>query len=67
MSQDLRCAGKRHGIIVEPAEGGIVEVKCDSRICGAYPGRVVLHRFDTGSGELVDTIKFRSHRKEVKQ
>jgi hypothetical protein len=66
MAQDLRCPGKRHGIVVEPAKGGVVEVKCDSRVCGAYPGRVVLHRFDTEEGTLLETIKFQSHRKEVK-
>lgn len=64
-SEDLRCPGKRHAIIVESGSG-IIEVKCDSRVCGAYPGRVVLHRFDVGSGELVETMKFTDSGKGVK-
>jgi hypothetical protein len=64
MPENLRCPGKRHAILVNPGPGGIIEVKCDSRICGAEPGRVVLHRFDTGDGELVDTLKFRDRKEK---
>jgi hypothetical protein len=54
---ELRCDSKLHGIVVDT---GVVEVKCDSRFCGAQPGVTVLHRFDVVTGELVGTVKFKS-------
>jgi hypothetical protein len=51
-----RCKGKTHGRIIRP---GIWEVKCDSRVCGAVPGTVVLHEFSMETGELVETKKYR--------
>lgn len=61
---DLRCEAKKHGELDE----GLIEVKCSSRFCGAGPGVVVIHRFDTATGELVDTRQFkdpiRNNRKE---
>jgi hypothetical protein len=51
-----RCKGKPHGWIVRP---GVWEVKCDSRVCGAAPGIVVLHEFSTETGELLETKKYR--------
>ena len=53
---DLRCPAKKHGIIVRE---GVVEVKCDSRFCGAEQGVTILHRFDVHSGALVETVKFK--------
>jgi len=52
---DMRCGSKKHGVIVCP---GLLEIKCDSRFCGAGSGVVVLHRFDATTGELVDTRRF---------
>ena len=52
---DLRCPGKKQAALV----GDLIEVKCDSRICGAGRGVVVLHRFHPVSGELVETKRFR--------
>lgn len=54
---ELRCPSKLHGILLE---GGMVEVKCDSKFCGHAPGVVVLHRFDLNTGELVETVNFRN-------
>lgn len=56
MSEDLRCHFKLHGIIVEP---GVMEVKCDSKFCGAGNGAVILHRFDLSSGELLGTKRYK--------
>lgn len=53
---ELRCQGKLHGIAIEP---GIIEVKCNSKFCGAKPGIVVLHRFDSMTGILLETDAFR--------
>lgn len=58
---DVRCQNKKHGELVEP---GLLEVKCDSRFCGAGPGVTVIHRFDTITGQLIDTLKFKDPRKE---
>lgn len=52
---DLRCEAKKHGEL----DGGYVEIKCSSRFCGAGPGVVVIHRFDTSNGELRDTLQFK--------
>ena len=53
---DLRCSTKLHAVLLD---GGLVEVKCGSRYCGAVQGIVVLHRFSTTTGELVDTLRFK--------
>lgn len=58
---DLRCEAKKHGEIGD----GVVEIKCSSRFCGAGPGVVVLHRFSTATGELMETRRFKDpNRKE---
>ena len=53
---DLRCPAKKHGVLVRD---GVVEIKCDSRFCGAEQGVTILHRFDAVTGELVETVKFK--------
>lgn len=58
---DIRCQYKLHGIIISE---GVLEVKCDSRLCGANSGVVVLHRFDLKSGELVETLRYKQPRKD---
>jgi hypothetical protein len=50
----LRCSGTTHAHL----DGEVLEVKCDSRICGAERGVVVLHRFSTATGQLLETKKF---------
>lgn len=58
---ELRCPGnKLHGMIA----GDIIEVKCDSKFCGAKSGVVVLHKFNNSTGELVGTNRFKDPRKE---
>lgn len=59
MTRELRCKSKKHGVLIEEArEGGLLEVKCDSRFCGARSGAIVLHRFDLVTGALVDTHQY---------
>lgn len=53
---DLRCEFIKHGELVEP---GIVEFKCRSNKCGHGPGIIVIHRFDTITGDLLETKKYR--------
>lgn len=60
MDEDLRCPHKRHGILIAK---GVLEVKCDSRLCGASPRIVVLHRFDLETGDLIQTVRFKQPKK----
>ena len=53
---DVRCD---NGILFGRLERGVLEVKCRSQRCGAYPGIVVLHRFDLATGELVATNRYK--------
>lgn len=59
---ELRCRSKLHGVL----DKGLVEVKCRSKWCGAGPGRVVLHRFDTSTGELVETKQFKDPERSLR-
>ena len=58
---DLRCEFKLHGIVISQ---GVLEVKCDSRLCGATSKVVVLHRFDLETGSLIQTVRFKNPRKK---
>lgn len=60
-NDQLRCEHKLHGIIVEP---GVMEVRCDSRFCGAKRGVAVLHRFDVATGKLIGTKMYKTPNKE---
>jgi hypothetical protein len=52
---ELRCDNRMHARFLPPET---VEVKCDSRWCGAIPGHVVvLHRFNVRTQETT-TIRF---------
>ena len=53
---ELRCS---NGILFGILDEGFVEVKCRSRRCGSEPGVVVIHRFSTVTGLLLQTLKFR--------
>lgn len=58
MNHELRC-NKLHGILVEGTT--LVEIACKSRLCGAGPGVVVLHRFDVAQqGRLVSTKMYKN-------
>lgn len=52
---DLRCESKKHGELLD----GKLEVKCNSRFCGAGEGNVVLHVFDLETGECISTRRFK--------
>lgn len=56
MVVELKC---RHGIKFAELENSVLYVKCRSARCGAERGVVVLHRFDTITGELLGTDRFR--------
>lgn len=56
MNTDLRCEAKKHGVLI--VDANIVEIKCDSRWCGARSGVVVLHRFSGSTGELLETLRY---------
>lgn len=57
--QELRCKAKKHGEVIDDHT---VEVKCDSRFCGAKPGTIILHKFDLKTGLLVETNQFKEVR-----
>lgn len=57
MTHDLRCDSKKHAVLFP---GEYLEVKCDSRFCGAQRGMVVLHRFDLQTGAMIATIQFKN-------
>lgn len=42
-----------------------LEIKCSSRFCGAKPGVVVLHRYNTKTGELLATNKYKDPERKV--
>jgi hypothetical protein len=53
---ELRC---ENGIKFGDLNDGVIEVKCRSSRCGHGVGSVVIHRFDSLSGELLETKRFR--------
>ena len=65
MEVDLRCSSKKHAILI--LDKNLIEIKCDSRFCGAQRGVVILHRFDLGTGEMTQTMQFKSPGKERPQ
>lgn len=53
---DLNCeSGRLHGVLVEEQ---FVDISCRSRKCGKAPGVVVIHRFDTRTGECIHTRRY---------
>ena len=59
---ELRCPSKKHAELAD----GLIEVKCNSRFCGARDGVVVLHRFDALTGDLVVTNQFKDPKKGIR-
>lgn len=57
MPVDLKCPNRSRHAVLYPEEG-FIEVKCDRKFCGAGKDRVILHRFDLGTGELIQTLRF---------
>lgn len=52
---DLRCNAKLHGVVYD---NGVIEIKCQSRFCGAESGVVVIHKFDLHTGGM-ETVKYK--------
>jgi len=59
---DLRCSSRKHAVLVQPSGSprGVIEISCSSRWCGKVAGVVVLHAFDTQTGELIRTRLFKT-------
>lgn len=55
-ADELRCNGKLQAKVLD--QGDVIEIKCDSRVCGARRGVVVLHQFNLLTGEA-KTLRFR--------
>lgn len=55
---ELRCPAKMHAKLIS-AGPAVIEIKCNSRQCGAGSGYVVLHQWDLVTGELLGTNVFR--------
>ncbi len=51
----MRCAHKLHGIVNDE----LIEVKCPSTLCGHKAGVVVIHKFNSRTGELVETKMYK--------
>lgn len=62
MPHDLRCNSKKHAVL---SPGEYIEVKCDSRFCGAKRGTVILHRFSIETGEMIKTIQFKNPERNI--
>lgn len=63
---DLRCPHRKFGVLVRPShDDGEIEFKCPSRWCGRSEAIVVLHLFNTRTGELVSTRRFRQPIREA--
>lgn len=53
---ELRCPSKLHGVVKDR----LIEVKCNSKFCGADRSTIVLHYFDPETGELAETAKYKN-------
>lgn len=56
MGVELRCGKRLHGVLTDD---GVLEISCRSALCGHRDGIIVIHRFDAGTGELLDTKRFK--------
>lgn len=61
---ELRCPNKKHGVVLAPgstrdSEHAVIEVKCNSKFCGAGSGAVVIHRFDIATQKLIKTSTYK--------
>lgn len=56
--KEVRCAS---GILFGKLDDDttVIETKCRSKRCGHEPGVVVIHRFSSTTGELLDTQRFK--------
>lgn len=63
MAVELRCDKRLHGVLEE----GVLEISCRSKFCGHRDGVVVIHKFDTVTGELIETKFYRDPTKHRKK
>lgn len=61
---ELRCDKRLHGVLTDD---GVLEVSCRSALCGHRDGVVVIHRFDTVTGELIGTKFYKDPSKREEQ
>ena len=57
MPVNLQCPHRMRHAVLYP-EDHIVEIKCDRSHCGAGRGKVVLHRWNSITGEPLETLRF---------
>lgn len=57
MPIDLRCPHRARHAVLYPEES-VVEIKCDRAYCGAGKGKIVRHRWNTLTGEPMETLRF---------
>lgn len=55
--RQLRCGSGT--LFAEVLEATVVEVRCRNRRCGYEPGVLVLHKFDTTTGTVLGTRRYR--------
>jgi len=53
---DFHCGFHLHGRLLD---NGLLEVACQSRMCGKVAGNVILHRFNPTTGLLVETLRYK--------
>lgn len=53
----LRCGSGT--LFAEVVETSVIEVRCRNRRCGYEPGVLVLHKFDTNTGVVLGTSRYR--------
>ena len=57
MPTELRCQSRMHAVLTDD---GLLEVKCQSKYCGAGRGQIVLHYWDMATLELIETKRFKT-------
>lgn len=58
---DLRCESKLHGVAVAH---NVIEISCNSRFCGASSDVLVLHKFNTLTGEVISTRRYKKPKED---
>lgn len=62
---ELRCPGNKKYADID--SNGYIEIKCQSRFCGAEIGEVLLHCFSPFTGELITTKRFKDPQSSIKK
>ena len=53
---ELRCPSRLHGVLKDR----LIEVKCNSKFCGADRETIVFHYFNPATGAIVKTVKYKN-------